>query len=44
MHNYLQDTELKEILLMLQSGLLYLRLLVIEINQNKPAINKNVQK
>jgi hypothetical protein len=41
MHNYLQDAELEETLLMLQSGLLYLRLLVVESNQNKPAINKH---
>jgi hypothetical protein len=42
MHNYLQDVEIEETLLMLQSGLLYLRLPVVEINQNKPVINKNV--
>jgi hypothetical protein len=41
MHNYLQDAELEETLLMLQSGLLYLRLSVVEINQNKSVINKN---
>jgi hypothetical protein len=44
MHYYLQDTELEETLLTLQSDLLYLRLSVIEINQNKSAINENVQK
>jgi hypothetical protein len=43
MHNYLPGTKLEETLLMLQSGLLYLRLLVVKINQNNPTINKNVQ-
>jgi hypothetical protein len=43
MHNYLWGTKLEETLLMLQSGLLYLRLLVVKINQNNPTINKNVQ-
>jgi hypothetical protein len=43
MHNYLRGTKLEETLLMLQSGLLYLRLLVVKINQNNPTINKNVQ-
>jgi hypothetical protein len=42
MYNYLQDTELEETFLILQSGLLYLRLSIVEINQNNPAINKNV--
>jgi hypothetical protein len=44
MHNYVQYTELEETLLMLRSDLLYLRLSVVEINQNKPTINKNDQK
>jgi hypothetical protein len=42
MHNYLQDAELEETLFMLQSGLLYLRLSVVEVNQNKPTINKKM--
>jgi hypothetical protein len=44
MHNYLHDKELEETLLILQIGLIYLKLSVVEINQNKPAINKNDQK
>jgi hypothetical protein len=44
MHNYLHDEELEETLLILQIGLIYLKLSVVEINQNKPAINKNDQK
>jgi hypothetical protein len=44
MHNYLQDTELEETLLMLRSGLLYLMLSVVEINQSKHVINNNIQR
>jgi hypothetical protein len=44
MHNYLHGVELEETLLILRIGLLYLRLSIVEINQNKLAINKNDQK
>jgi hypothetical protein len=44
MQNYLHDEELEETLLILQIGLIYLKLSVVEINQNKPAIIKNDQK
>jgi hypothetical protein len=44
MHNYLQDAVLEETLLILKSGLLCLRLSVVELNQNKSVINKNDQK
>jgi hypothetical protein len=43
MHNYLLVVEL-EVLLMLWSDLLYLRLSIVEINHNKPAINNNIQR
>jgi hypothetical protein len=36
--------ELEEAHLKLQSDLLYLRPSVVKINQNKPVINKNIQR